>query len=103
MVYIDKLAEGSIAEIKSAISELAKLKGWNIKSAKGFISCLVVIVKHAENLGKIQGLTGAEKLAFVVAVILKLCPLPWWLPVSVVKPILEGAINAVVEALKGKF
>ena len=102
-IDMDQLASDSISDMKFAMEKLAVLKGWNLNSAKGLISCAVVIVKHAESVGKIKGLTGVEKQQLAVAIILKFIKLPWWVPMSVVRPILEGAINAIVEGLKEKF
>lgn len=100
---IDAIAVLYIEEFKALAEDLARLKGWNINSAKGMISCLPAIVKNVERVGQLKDMTGAEKQDFAVAIILKLVKLPWWLPVSFVKPVLEGAVNAVVEALKDKF
>lgn len=96
---IKALAASGIEGVRLAAEELSRLKGWNIESVKGFVSCLPVVIKHTESVGEALKLTGAEKQELAVEIILKLVPLPWWLPVVVVRPILEGAINAVVEAL----
>ncbi len=99
---IDALAALSITAVRTSAEELGRLKGWNVASAKGLISCLPMIVRHVEDVGEIKELTGAEKQAFAVAIILKLIKLPWWLPVSIVRPLLEGAVNAVVSAINDR-
>jgi hypothetical protein len=99
---INALAILSIEEVKTAAEALAKLKGWNIGSVKGLISCLPVIIRNVETIGEVKQLTGAEKQEFAVLIILKLVKLPWWLPISIIKPLLEGAVNATVEAFNSK-
>lgn len=100
---INALAVQCIDDVKTSAEELAKLKGWNLKSASGLIRLLPSLIQRAEALGKLNKLTGAEKQAYVVAVFFKLVKLPWWLPQSIAKPFLEAGIDAVVEALKSKF
>lgn len=102
-IDINALAVQSIDDVKASAEELARLKGWTLKSATGFIRLLPLLIKRAEGLGSIHKLTGAEKQAYVVAVFFKLVKLPWWLPQSIAKPFLEAGIDAVVEALKSKF
>ena len=97
---INALAVTSVDIIRKEAEELAKLKGWNIQSVVGVLRCLPLLIKRAEAIGS---LTGAEKQAFVAAVFFKLVKLPWWLPQSFAKPLLEAAIDAVVEGLKSKF
>jgi hypothetical protein len=100
---IQELAASNIEEVKAAAEELSRLKGWNMKSVKGFISCLPVVIKHVEKVGEVSALNGADKNSLAVEIILKFIPLPWWLPVSIIRPLLEGAVNAVVEAINGKL
>jgi hypothetical protein len=101
-ISIDELAELAIKDVKADIEKLAQLKGWNIKSVKGLISCLPAIIKHVEELGKVKDLAGEQKQELACLIILKLIKLPCWLPTAIVKPVLYGAINAVVEAIKNK-
>lgn len=100
---IELLAATSVTEVQAAIQEISSQNGWDMHSMKGLVSCLPVIVKHAEKLGEVKDLAGAEKQALAISIILRLVKLPWWLPVSVVRPLLEGAVNAVVDAFKQKF
>lgn len=103
MIDVDNLADLSITEVKEAAERLSILKGWNINSVKGALSCLFLVVQHTEALGKIRDLTGAEKQSLAVAIILKLVKLPWWLPKDWARPLLEGVVNAIVEAGKGRL
>lgn len=103
MSDINALAVQSIDDVKASAEELSKLKGWNMKSATGLIRLLPALIKRAEELGKINKLTGEQKKAFVVAIFFKLVKLPWWLPQAIVKPFLEAGIDALVDALKSRF
>ena len=101
-VDLDAIAGLSIEEVKAAAEKLAQLKGWNVNSLKGLISCLPEIIKHTEAIGQVKDLTGAEKQEVAILIILKMVKLPWWLPLWIIKPLLEGAVNAVVQAINNK-
>ena len=100
---IKELAAAHIEGIKKATEELSRLKGWTLGTAKGALKCVPVVIKEVELIGATGGLTGSEKQSLAVELLLKLIPLPWWLPVSFVRPLLEGIVDAVVDALKDKF
>ena len=97
-----ELVAASLADAKKAAEELSRLKGFNLKSLQGLFSCLKWAVKRAEELGLTHGLPGAEKKQFVTELVLQTVPLPWYLA-PVVKMVLPGVIDAIVDALKDKF
>ena len=102
-IDINAIADLSIDGIRTSAMELAKLKGWNVGSAKGLIRCLPMIIREVEKLGKLRDLTGQEKNELAVVLLLKFIKLPWWLPMGFIKPLLEGMVSAIVDALKETF
>ena len=100
---IKALAVQHIDGIKKAAEELSRLKGWTLGTAKGALKCIPVVIKEVERIGASSKMTGPEKQSLAVELLLKLIPLPWWLPVSFVRPLLDGIVDAVVDALKDKF
>lgn len=97
------LAALYIDSIKAVATELSRLKGWNLNSVTGALRCTPMVVKEVEKISSIRKLTGAEKNSLAVEFILRLVPLPWWFPESVARPMLEGFVSAVVDALKDRF
>lgn len=100
---INALADSLVVELKGSVDALAQVKGWNLNGVQALIKCAPVVIKSVEVLGKAKDLTGAEKKALAIELLLRLVKLPWWLPQSFVREALSVLIDTVVSALKEKF
>ncbi len=99
---IKQLVSLSLVEGKAAAENLSRLKGFNLRSLQGLISCVKWSVKRAEEVGVTEGLAGADKQAFAVELVLQVVPMPFWLA-PVARAILPFVVDAIVDALKDKF
>lgn len=100
---IAKLAGELIETVKTQAEELSRLKGFKLKTIQTGIRMLPSIVKRVEKVGEVRNLTGAEKQALAVELVVALAPAPWWLPNKVYRAGLAMAVDAVVDAYKEKF
>ncbi len=96
---IKELVRTALPEAIEAAQNLSRLKGFNLKSLTGVLSCVKWAVKRAQT---ITGLTGEEKKQFVVELVLQVVPMPFWM-LPIVNAVLPIVIDVVVDALKDKF
>lgn len=85
-----------IEEVKSAYGDLSRIHG-----VDGFFRLLPCTVKSVEKV--VGSLRGEDKKEVALDVLFKLVKLPWWLPVSFLRPLLGAAIDMAVDLIKSKL
>ena len=85
-----------IEEVKNAYGDLSRIHG-----VDGFFRLLPTTVKSVEKT--VGSLRGEDKKQVALDVLFKLVKLPWWFPVSFIRPLLGAAIDMAVELIKNKL
>lgn len=92
---LDNMAVLLSAEIRSAF-QLLRTQG-----ILAVLHLAPVVVQKVEGIGRQHDLTGRDKKYLAIHIILKMVPLPWWLPMPLAEVLLDYAIESWVRRLYG--
>jgi len=103
-VDLEAVAREIKAEAEIAIAELRKVSGGvSVDGIKGLLAVTPKVVEIVQTIGAKVGLAGEDKKKLAVEIILSLVKLPAFVPVMIVRMLLNFLIERAVALVKKKL